>query len=411
MSMATLYLYWEEASPQSFRWQLFNNGAITHSGTSSLEQLLDKHAGLRTTLLVPTEDLLITSVSIPTSNKQKLRQAVPYALEEQLIDDVDDLHYAISAADSDGMRRVAIVKRDKMAEWLQPFDHSGLRLMACLPDIFILPKKVDGWTLLIENHRALLRTANDAGYALPLEGLAELISTELSLHDQHGQAEGSAPQIIDLIDCRSDADQFATDQFDCSVERISCSEGLESLTTPELNKLPSLNLLQGEFSHSDELWRHLKPWRAAAALLLATMLLSMSGWVIEYQRLVDQDQALQANIEKIYRQTFPGARKIINPRLQMEQKLAQLNRGQGGAGFSQLMVSALPILLKVDGIKVEILRYKQQSLEMELTLKDLPSIDKLKELMEAAGFQFNVKNASSSAGRVTGRVAISRGAS
>lgn len=410
MSMATLYLYWEEASPQSFRWQLFNDGAITHSGTSSLEQLLDKHAGLRTTLLVPTEDLLLTTVSIPTSNKQKLRQAVPYALEEQLIDDVDDLHYAIGAADSDGMRRVAIVKRAKMAEWLQPFEHSVLRIMACLPDIFILPQKVDGWTLLIENHRALLRTAKDAGYALPLEGLAEMISTELSIQNQN-RVEGAAPQKINLIDCRSDADQFATDQFDCSVERISCSEGLESLITPELNRPSSLNLLQGEFSRSDELWRHLKPWRAAAVLLLATMLLSMSGWVIEYLRLVDQDQALQAGIEKIYRQTFPGARKIINPRLQMEQKLAQLNRGQGDAGFSQLMVSALPVLLKVDGIKVEVLRYKQQSLEMELTLKDLPSIDKLKELMVAAGFQFKVKNASSSAGRVTGRIVISRGAS
>jgi len=408
MSMATLYLYWEEASPQSFRWQLFNNGAITHSGTSSLEQLLDKHAGLRTTLLVPTEDLLITSVSIPTSNKQKLRQAVPYALEEQLIDDVDDLHYAIGAADSDGMRHVVIVKRAKMAEWLRPFDHSGLRLMACLPDIFILPQKAEGWTLLIENHRALLRTANDAGYALPLEGLGELISTELSLQDL---AEGAAPQKIDLIDCRRDADQFSTDQFDCTVERIPCREGLESLITPELNRPPALNLLQGEFSRSDELWRHLKPWRAAAVLLLATILLSMSGWVVEYLRLIDQDQALQADIEKVYRQTFPSARKIINPRLQMEQKLAQLNRGQGGAGFSQLMVSALPVLLKVDGIKVEVLRYKQQSLEMELTLKDLPSIDKLKELMVAAGFQFKVKNASSSAGRVTGRVAISRGAS
>ena len=408
MSMTTLYLYWGTASPQSFRWQLFNNDAITHSGTSSLEQLLDKHAGLRTTLLVPTEDLLITSVSIPTGNKQKLRQAVPYALEEQLIDDVDDLHYAIGTADSDGARPVAIVKRAKMAEWLQPFDNTGLRVMACLPDIFILPQKADGWTLLIENHRALLRTAKDAGYVLPLEGLGELINAELSLQDK---GEDSTPPIIDLIDCRSDAAQFAIDQLDCPVERISCSEGLEPLIAPEFNKPPSLNLLQGEFSRSDELWRHLKPWRAAAVLVLVTMLLSMSGWVIEYRRLVDQDQALQANIEKIYRQTFPGARKIINPRLQMEQKLAQLNRGQGSAGFSQLMVSALPVLLKVDGIKVEVLRYKQQSLEMELTLKDLPSIDKLKELMVAAGFQFKVKNASSSAGRVTGRVAISRGAS
>lgn len=408
MSVATLYLYWGAASPQAFRWRLFNNAGITDSGEASLEQLIDKHAGLRTTLLVPTEDLLLTSVSIPTGNKQKLRQAVPYALEEQLIDDVDELHYAIGAADSEGARRVAVVKRSKMAEWLQPFENTGLRLMACLPDIFALPQKEDDWTLLIENDGALLRTAKEAGYALPLEGLGELLNIELSLQDR---GEGAAAQTIDLIDCRSDADQFDTSQLECNVERISCSEGLDLLIAPELNKPPALNLLQGEFSHSDELWRHLKPWRAAAVLVLGTMLLSMSGWVVEYRRLIDQDQALTVSIEKIYRQTFPSARKIINPRLQMEQKLVQLNKGQSSAEFSQLMVSALPVLLKVDGIEVEVLRYKQQSLEMELNLKDLPSIDRLKDLMVAAGFQFKVKNASSSSGQATGRVSISRSSS
>lgn len=157
--------------------------------------------------------------------------------------------------------------------------------------------------------------------------------------------------------------------------------------------------------------RHLKPWRIAAVLVIVALLLGITGWGVEYQRLIAQEQALQSSIEKLYRDTFPRARKIINPRLQMEQKLAQLNKGQGAAEFTHLMVNAIPVLLKVEGVEVEVLRYKQNSLEMELHLKDLPSIDKLKSLMEAAGFQFQVKNASSAAGRVTGKVNISRSAS
>lgn len=180
MAASMLYLYWGAASPKSFRWSIQQDGKTTKLGESSLSQLAEKYAALRTTLIVPSEELLITSVSIPSRNQQKLRQAVPYALEEQLIDDVDELHYAIGSANRDGKRSVAVVNQRKMTEWLQPFDDAALRLTSCLPDIFVLPQSNNDWTLLIEDERALLRTAVDAGYALPVEGMSELINAELA---------------------------------------------------------------------------------------------------------------------------------------------------------------------------------------------------------------------------------------
>lgn len=408
MAASILYLFWGAASPKSFRWSVQQDGTTTKSGESSLSQLAEKYSALRTTLIVPSEELLVTSVSIPARNQQKLRQAVPYALEEQLIDDVDELHYAIGSANRDGQRSVVVVSQQKMAEWLQPFDEAALRLTSCLPDIFVLPQSDNGWTLLIEDERALLRTAVDAGYALPVEGLSELINAELA---NTNEDSNPPPAKITLFDCRSDQSQLDDDQFNVAIERKVCTNGIETVVAPELQKAPAINLLQGEFGPSDQMMRHLKPWRVAAVLISLALLLGITGWGVEYQRLIAQEQALKSSMEKLYRDTFPQARKVFAPRFLMEQKLAQLNKGQGAAEFTHLMVNAIPVLLKVEGVEVEVLRYKQNSLELELHLKDLPSIDKLKSLMEEAGFQFQVKNASSAAGRVTGKVNISRSAS
>ena len=52
---------------------------------------------------------------------------MPYALEEQLADDIDDLHFAIGKRPS-GLRRtpVAVITRSLMDQWLTGVKSNGL---------------------------------------------------------------------------------------------------------------------------------------------------------------------------------------------------------------------------------------------------------------------------------------------
>ena len=52
-------------------------------------------AGRRVAVLVPGTDVLLAEPDVPVKAGAKLHQLVPYALEEQLADDIDDLHFAI----------------------------------------------------------------------------------------------------------------------------------------------------------------------------------------------------------------------------------------------------------------------------------------------------------------------------
>src|ERR1700753_1022395 len=75
--------------------------------------------GRRVCALVPGTDVMLAEPEVPTKAGTKLSQVVPFALEEQLADDIDDLHFAIGKRVGDSQRTpVAVIRRTLMDDWL-----------------------------------------------------------------------------------------------------------------------------------------------------------------------------------------------------------------------------------------------------------------------------------------------------
>src|SRR5689334_16197691 len=68
--------------------------------------------------IVPAEDVLLTKIQLPKMNRARLMQAVPFALEDELIADVDTLHFAVGEYEADKELTVAVVAQEKMQQWL-----------------------------------------------------------------------------------------------------------------------------------------------------------------------------------------------------------------------------------------------------------------------------------------------------
>ena len=253
MNSSVQYLRWGEQSPEHFSWFRIESGKVTHRGESSLESIAEAHNHSRIVLLVPTKEILLTEVELPTRNPQKIRQVVPYALEEQLIEDVDELHFAIDTVDSAGRCGVAVVKRAKMVEWLKPFDDAGIRLAQITPDVSMLPV-TDGEAALVvdDNDDVLLRLSQRVGYALSLEELVSLLNGALSENEE-------ALELLRIYSCGSEK-AFDPSGLNLKYEVVSCDGGIEQQTAEQLSKPQPIDMLQGEFSRKEQLWRHLKPW-------------------------------------------------------------------------------------------------------------------------------------------------------
>ncbi|MEX1265339.1 MAG: type II secretion system protein GspL, partial [Woeseia sp.] len=69
-------------------------------------------------VLVPGADVLTTSVDLPIKAGARLHAALPYALEESVAEDVEQLHFAAGTRRDQGRTPVAVVSRGLMDDWL-----------------------------------------------------------------------------------------------------------------------------------------------------------------------------------------------------------------------------------------------------------------------------------------------------
>src|SRR5262249_38098575 len=75
-------------------------------------------ASRRVCVLVPAPDVLLTDADVPVRTGAKVREVVPYALEEHLAEDIENLHFAVGKRAPDAVRTpVAVVSRSLMESW------------------------------------------------------------------------------------------------------------------------------------------------------------------------------------------------------------------------------------------------------------------------------------------------------
>jgi general secretion pathway protein L len=374
--------------------------SVVRSGT--LAEAAVEANGLRTVALVPGLDCLLTTVNIPgRGNRQKLLRAIPYALEEQLSDDVEDLHFAVGEAAAGGEYPVAIVASRRMDAFLEAFRAAGLEVARLAPDLLATPWTENRTTIVIDGAVALVRTGPSGGYAVDADNLALFFDD-----GQTGDADETEPEATRVhmyVPAGSPPPELPV--ADVEVEHYNgdvltlLAQGLDT---------GSIDLLQGAYSRTQEWGRLWRPWRATAALLATGFLLSHVAMGIDYYRLGKESDSLGTRIEEIYRQTFPGTKRVVNPRVQMEQQLAQLQRQQGAGGqFLVLLARSGDVLRNAKEIEISGASYRAGRLDVELSATSLQVLEELKQTLTGKGLTVEIQSATTEAGqRVKSRLRI-----
>lgn len=360
-------------------------------------------AGGRVVALTPGADVVLTTASLPTRNRKRMLAAVPFALEEQLISDIEALHFALGPVAALGPVPVAVVERGHMQQWLDDLQQVELRPDALIPEQLALPWQSGTWTLLYEAHQILVRTAPQQGFATEPALLGTLLRSALQ------DAGDARPERLQVHLCVPAGDELMAlvTEFNLTLDLVSCDDPL-ALFAAYYAPEQSINLLQGSFSRNEQYGRLWRPWRATAALLAAWIVLGMGTRIIEYQRLAHEKVALQNKIERIYHQAFPGDKNLVNPRVQMERHLAELSGGGGnGAGFLDLLAQTGAAFKATPGLTIKSLRSQNGELELELNIKDLQELDQLKQRLTSAGpLSVEIVSAAARDGKVEGRLKI-----
>jgi len=391
-----LYIYLE--SPQRASWvRMAADGEVKGKGQGALADI--ETGGERAVVLVPGEDVLLSQAEVPGHKRRLLSQAVPYAMEEQLVEDVEELHFALGAVDGDRVN-VAVVSRARMDEWLAQLRQAGIEAEQLVPDVLALPLPENSWQLLRCGDRLLLRSAPQAGMVMDAANAA------LTLNARLNEGENK-PTTLQLQDFSHGTEPLAGLDVE-TVEQPAAGLPV-SVLAAGFDERQAINLLQGRYSRRERIGRYWRPWRVAAALLLGFVVVRFAAGVVEHQQLAAQKVALNNEIEQIYRQAFPKAHKVVNAKLQMERALSSL-RGGGpvsDSGFTELLAQAGRQFSNTPGLSLQRLSYKDGQLDVSLLISDLQQLDQLKQrLVDKAGLHVDIQSASARDNLVEARLRI-----
>ncbi|MCQ8103509.1 type II secretion system protein GspL [Methylomonas sp. SURF-2] len=326
-------------------------------------------------LVWPAASILLLQLDLPLRGAGQIAKALPYALEDSLALDVEAYHFSWCRAARDGAIAVAAVDRQAMTACMARFAAAGLRLSMALPEPLLLPWHAGECAMLLEGGSGVCRF----GAWLGGGGEADLCGVLLEKLHADGQLRGS----LQLWSAPGGAD------FGPLPVEVQAREWREPLAlyAEQWRAATGLNLLVGAYAPPSRRSGSLKAWLPAALILLAALLAQLAGqWNL--QRLQQQQlQALEADSEALFRQTFPEVKRLVNIKAQADQQLQALHEQSrhNAGGFLALLHVAGGPLMEAPQIRLQGLQFDGEVLRIKLLAPDAAGLEQFKDRLSGEG--------------------------
>ena len=399
----TLLVHYSPAQPLSCVLINEKNAISRAPQTIELDALKTLLQGRRMVVLFDSAYLNIESVSIPGNNRQRQMLAVPYALEDRLASDIEDVHFALGKKQDDGSLPVIAIEKTVLDDCLAFFKQADIVPEQIVADVLALPLEDNTASVLLYNQAALIKTS-------PVQGL---YCDRINLHDiLKNLIEETGLKQLSIMHHRQDAE--ITDDFTdlgVGVNSRSYHDSPLEILLAAYNNPQQINILQGAYApqrKSSALWKH---WKPAAALAALWLVLQMVTAVIETRQLEEKNIQLRAQIEKAFKQANPGARKFNNMRKRMERRLKELQSGGGDGNeelFLQLLADTAPVLSQQKKVNIKAMVYRNKHIDIELSADSLQTLEAIKNSLESKQGIKIVLSTSIEKDNVTGRLRVEK---
>jgi general secretion pathway protein L len=281
--------------------------------------------------------------------------ALAYAVEEQLSEDLDDLHLAVGSPDLERRFPLLVIRKSTLRIVLDSLRAAGIHVTGVWADADRLPSDrpcgvwVDG--------RWLLGGAIEARLALSDQALSVLrhrLPVDTCWRDERLPAQPPGIPMLSAANTRS------------------------------------INLLQGDFRLSSSTWR----WRYGVLALVCVFALSWGASV-------SRAQYLEALAGKLYEQSLQRFRSLYPEQTRIVDLQAQLKALQAGASEKQgPMTSLLKVVAQViaaSGAQVRRIEFNAtEGWKMAITAGSFNELERLRERGAQSGLPLRLDSASKS---------------
>lgn len=365
-------------------------------------------------VLAPALAVMRASADVPLRSGPRLLQALPFALEEQLAEDVDALHFAPGIRSDAGQLPAAAVRRVLMEEWIARLAAAGIRPARLYSEADAVGSMPNTLTLLVQDDTAILAPPDGP----PATVDAGAATTVLELCVAGDADSGTEREPMHVVIYGEEASLAELEPRLESLRPRLASLDLRTLADGPLPRLaaqivtsPGVNLLQGEFAPRSSLRAYWPAWRLAAALLLALVVAMAGTQLAEAYRSRQQLAAVKLAVDQAFHYVFPDAGPVVDARAELSSRLQRL--GSQGAGGNHEFLDVLRVVAQSlgssGGARIEAVSYRAGTMELRLRAPSVEVLDRIQnQISQTGGLKAQIQSANASGSEIIGRLQISR---
>lgn len=403
--------------PATADWAVVDgSGAcVVAPATGTLALAAGACSGRRVVVMVPATRVLRTRADVPVKGAGRIAQALPFALEDLMAEDVEELHFAAGPRLPDGQLAVAVVRREWMQDWTGQLASAGINAQAMFADSDAVAEVAGNTTLLLEEHQAILRDPALDPVVTGLRAVDGMLDLWLAQPKAAGSDGALPPRHLQVYDATVDGlpntfwEQYQDEVDSLEVRRLP--DGALLRLAASIANQPGINLLQGDYAPRSSVASYWPRWRLAAALLVALAVTMTVAVAADAWRLKREGAALQAELRQAASYTFPGAdadagnlRRLVDARLQGAGGQAS---AAGGQQFLQTLKIVAGAVAKTTDAHVEAMNYRAGIMELQVRAPSADALDTIRRLVGEGGkLQADIQSSNSVGEQIQGRIRI-----
>lgn len=341
----------------------------------------------RVALVIPGSDVLLTEIEIPTHNRQRLLKAAPFALEEFIIDDVENQHFAIVSAADGNRHTVAAIDKVLLDAWLSPLREVGIRTDMVLPDTLLVPASKH-WSVVIAREICLVRTGSMTGFNCTPSQFTEYLQLALQHHKDNKPSqllcwckrESIPDAVFDSLTC-------VLEQHQVELKIESPENSLLELYVKHYREAQVINLLNGTYQGARRANTSLQKWRPAAITAGVLLVMAAANLGLEYREMHRNYTQLKAQAVQLFKSTQANASDFSNMRARMATQLQQLRATKGGdrVYFLELLGNVGEAIKNTPTFELTQIHFANSELNLDFNIDETSKIDVIEQHLKKKG--------------------------
>ncbi|MFI4889629.1 MAG: type II secretion system protein GspL [Steroidobacterales bacterium] len=363
----------------------------------TLEAAAEAARDCKVIALAPATQILLAEPELPPGSGAKLARAIPFALEEQLTEDIDQLSFAVGRRSERGMTPVAVVSREILQGWIAMLAQAGIDPIAIHADVALMPDNPGQTVLWLEGDRLSVRRPDTLPITIEMTPVAEALAVTGIIDVDAAGGDAKTPENALLYVTAEDWSRVQ-DEFEQLLNRFASlnvqilPDGPLPWFARQLATSNAVNLLQGEFTRSTDYGSHWRAWRTAAALSVGLLVVHIAVQALQIRQANRQSAAADQEISQVFSMAMPSE-PMHDARQQMQSRLEKIRKAQAGPQYFLRMVQALGGATNgLPQVSIDALSFREQTLDMKVTATNVESLSTLTQSVARQGLTAEIQS-------------------